>query len=536
MLSFAPIRARLADWRGWLPTAALPLFMFAALTALGGDRGYFYRDAGVHDSNTRKTLAIAENLSPEHNFRLATRIWRDEDGGFEYAFYNRFPVSAYALVKLATLPFGNDLANKLLAAHVLMLMTFCGAALFSYLAIVRIAGSRWVAFAATALAFSGFYAVYYADGVFNEGVMDMFGAALVFHGMVAFVQDGRFRQLAVKTCAALLLGWHVYALLLPFIVLGFGGEAVALIRSAVSSGEKAKAMRLAVASLIRSRYAALAAVAILFGSALLAFNFANEYADFTRETEFARLSLVDALTRRFGLTDYYGELGGLEWDNFIRRQLYRAGVASAPYALARAVGWDIPAREPFDPSLAPAVLGVVATVAALAATAFAPRCRIPLVAAALFGFCWAIPMRYNTFMANHAFESLPYVFLTLTLFALALAGARRLQVGRLRERVGGRVAFAVCAAAAGVFALSVFHAGRLDLDASQADLDKSLMADFSAIGAMTRGKRVIAFPRHFYTTLDYVRKNHYMAGSYWSVSEEVCDPRAADFIVSRYRH
>ena len=293
---------------------------------------------------------------------------------------------------------------------------------------------------------------------------------------------------------------------------------------------------MAVASLIRSRYAALAAVAILFGSAPLALNLANEYADFAGETEFARLSLVDALTRRFGLTDYYGELGGLEWDNFIRRQLYRAGVASAPYALARAVGWDIPAREPFDPSLAPAVLGVVATVAALAATAFAPRCRIPLVAAALFGFCWAIPMRYNTFMANHAFESLPYVFLTLTLFALALAGARRLQVGRLRERVGGRVAFAVCAAAAGVFALSVFHAGRLDLDASQADLDKSLMADFSAIGAMTRGKRVIAFPRHFYTTLDYVRKNHYMAGSYWSVSEEVCDPRAADFIVSRYRH
>ena len=159
MFPFAPIRARLADWRGWLPLAALPLFMFAALTALGGDRGYFYRDAGIHDSNTRKTLAIAENLSPEHDFRLATRIWRDEDGGFEYTLYNRFPASAYALVKLAIMPFGSDLAAKLFAARVLMLLMFCGAALFSYLAIVRIAGSRWVAFAATALAFSGFYAI-----------------------------------------------------------------------------------------------------------------------------------------------------------------------------------------------------------------------------------------------------------------------------------------------------------------------------------------------------------------------------------------
>ena len=537
MFSFASIRPRLAEWRGWLPLAALPIFMFIALIALGGDRGYFYRDAGIHDSNTRKTLAIAENLSPKHNFRLAFSVSLNEDGGFRYDLYSRFPVGGYALVKLATLPFGSDLANKLLAARVLMLMMFCGAATFAHLAIARAVGSRWVAFAAAALAFSGFYAVYYADGVFNEGVMDLFGAALVFHGMVVFVQDGRFPQLAAKTCAALLLGWHVYALILPFTVLGFGGEALALIRSAASSGEKAvmPCARSAISSLIRSRYAALAAVAILFGFAPLAFNLANEYADFAGETEFARPQLVDALTRRFGLTDDYGELGGLEWDNFTRRQLYRAGVASAPYALARAVGWDIPAREPSAPPLAPAVLGAAAAVAALAASALAPRCRIPLAAAALFGFCWAIPMRYNTFMANHAFESLPYVFLTLTLFALALTGARRLPVGRLRERVGGRIAFAVCAAAAGVFAMSVFRAGRLDRDDAEAERDKSLMADFSAIGAMTRGKRVIAFPRHFYTTLDYVRKNHYLAGSYWSASADVCDPRAADFIVSRYR-
>ena len=107
--------------------------------------------------------------------------------------------------------------------------------------------------------------------------MDLFGAALVFHGMTAFVQEGRFRQLLIKTCAALLLGWHVYGLLLPFIILGFGGEALALARSAIAPSEKARAARAAVISLIRSRYAALAAVSILFGSALLAFNFANEY-------------------------------------------------------------------------------------------------------------------------------------------------------------------------------------------------------------------------------------------------------------------
>ena len=69
--------------------------------------------------------------------------------------------------------------------------------------------------------------------------MDPFGAALVFHGMVVFVQEGRFRQLLAKTCAALFLGWRVYALILPFIALGLGGEAIALLRAAVSSNEKA---------------------------------------------------------------------------------------------------------------------------------------------------------------------------------------------------------------------------------------------------------------------------------------------------------
>ena len=93
--------------------------------------------------------------------------------------------------------------------------------------------------------------------------MDPFGAALVFHGMAVFVQEGRFRQLLVKTCAALLLGWHVYALLLPFIALGFGGEAIATLRAARASGERAgisSCARSAISSLARSRCVALAGV------------------------------------------------------------------------------------------------------------------------------------------------------------------------------------------------------------------------------------------------------------------------------------
>ena len=247
MFSFAFKRPRLADWRGWVPTGVL-LAALASLFALGGDRGYFYRegtlhDVGIHTLFTAETLGIAENLSPEHDFRLARRVWIDDGGGFRYALYSRFPVGGYALVKLAIMPFGNDLAAKLAAARALSMLMVCGAALFAYLAVARIAGSRWVALAAALLAFSGLYVLYYADSVFKENVLESLGLALAFHGMVVFVQEGRFRQLLVKVCLALLVGWRVYAMLMPFIALGLGGEARAR-RSFLTGRRERSATRL----------------------------------------------------------------------------------------------------------------------------------------------------------------------------------------------------------------------------------------------------------------------------------------------------
>ena len=448
MLLFASIRPRLSDWRGWLPMATLPLFMFIALLALGGERGYFYRHGGLHSWNTSRTLAIAENLSPERNFRLAHRIFLDEDGDFQYRLYSRFPVGGYALVKLAALPFGNDLAAKLTVARVLALLMFCGAALSVCLAAARIAGSRRVAFAATLLSFSSLYALWYADALFSEATMSLFGAALTFHGMTVFVQEGRFRQLVVKTCAALLLSWHVYALLLPFIALSLGGEALALARSAAAANDKAKAARTAIISLIRSRCAALAAISFLFGASLLAFNLASEYATYGGEGQTTTRSMLN----RIGVNSW-----ATEWDTFTKRQLYRVGVIVTPYALARAAGYDFPVEnnEPYEPALAPAVLGAAAAVAALAALAFVRRWRLLVATAVLFGFCWGILMRYSTYGVSHFFEGLWYMGTAMTLFALALVGARRL----LGARLGGRIAIAAAALAATIFALSVFHAG-----------------------------------------------------------------------------
>jgi len=529
MHSFAPIRPLIANWRGWLPAFALPLVMFIALTALGGDRGFLYRAEGDHDWGTVKNLSIAENLSPEHNFLMALKIWRDEDGGERYVLYSRFPIGGYVLIKLAILPFGNDLAAKLMAARVLMLMMFCGAAALGFLAMSRVVGSRWVALAATLFAFSGFYALYYADAVSGESVMDMFGAGMAFHGMAVFVQEGRFRQLLVKTCAALLLGWHVYALLLPFIFLGFSGEAIALIRAAVSSDEKVRAARAAIMALVRSRYVALAAVSILFGSALLAFNFGGEYMARAAGGGGGGQTSLDSALGRLGVVGHPGRNFAFEWGNFTRRQFYRAGVSSVPYAAARAVGYEFRGWEPLNVDLAPTVWGLAATGAALGALAFARRRRLLMATAVLFGFCWALLARHNAFDQGHTHEAVHFVWLALALFALALAGGRRL----LGKRLGDGAAIAAAAIAALIFALSVFYAGQATEGDHEAERQRAEMADFDAIREMTRGEAVRVFLIH---NSRYVSWDYYLAGIYREDADGGgCEPDVSDFAVSRFR-
>ena len=492
-------------------------------------RGYVYRHGNVHGKTTIRTLAISENLSPEHNFRLATRIWRDEDGEFRYVLYSRFPVGGYALLKLATAPFGSDLTAKLFASRVVALLMFCGAAALAQLSITRLTGSRRVAFAAAPIAFSSLYALWYADGPFGEGVMDAFGAALVFHCMVAFVQEGRFRQLLVKTFAALLLGWHVYALILPFAALGFGGEALALARSTVSSNEKARAARTAIIALARSRYAALAAAAILFGSALLAFNIANEYATYGGELALSDTPALGSMARRLGVNSWQ-----TDWDSFTRRQLYRVGVMVTPYALARAVGWDFPIEnwEPLEPPLAPTALGAAATVAALA---FARRCRlvrILLVNSHALQRLWPQPL-FRRAVVHGAGAGAVHAGAGRRAPAAGRASRRR---GRHRRRRARR---------ADIRPLRI-PAGQIGRDADEAERRKAELADFSAVMETARGKRVQVVWRpnlwrvHRLWNVPEVEwrfwMRYYLAGSYPKWANQ-CSPDAAgaDFTLARYR-
>ena len=531
---FSSIRAALSSIAGRasrldasrvLPPALLILAL-ATLFAFGGDRSYFNR-ATAHKWTSAKNLALAENLSARDNFRLFTGKWfHTQDSSTRYKLYGRFPIGGTALIKLAIAPF-DSLSAKLTAARALALLMFCGAAVFAYLAVARLASSRWIGLAAALIAFSSYYALYFSDEVSNETAMDIFGVALVFHGMAIFVQEGRFRQLLIKACAALLVGWHVYALLLVFIVFGLAGEIVARLRRNGSAGvppARGRKFSLSIlAALIRSRYTALGAAAALFGIVVFGANLANEYYTYEGGAPLTTLSSANAALRKLSLAESAWQ-ESLDWRLFAGQQLYRAGGAALPYALP----WKYGFPEPESPPLAGVAVGILAAVGALAAAALARRHKALWAAVALFGFIWALFLRDNVAARGHDYEALFYLGVPLALFGLALMGARGLW--------GERAVAAAAVAAVAVFAVSAFQiqTGELPGDDPNAETRKAEMADFDAIREKTRGKVVAVFPEvseYGDNSADY-----YLAGSvfirnelkFWKISR-------ADFVVSRSR-
>ena len=468
---------------GWRRSANLPLaLLLLALSTLflfGDDRGLFYRP-GHHDWNSAKYLALAENLSPKHNFALFHSLKPDHDGNSETNFfYHRFPIGGFALIKLAVLPFGDDLSAKILAGRTLMLAFFSAAAVLAYLALSRITGSRWIACAATGLAFSSHFCLYYSDMICTETAVDLFAVMLVFHALTIFVQEGRFRQLLAKTCIALLLGWHVYALLLPFIIFSLAGE---MLRAHTQFPHAAplERMRRLAGLLLRSRSIALGTVALAFGSLVLLPGFVIEWFAAGGTTPIAELPSFHSMMRRMGLeqdASFYDDWAhNLAWPIFLERQFQILGGATLPYSLPGYASFLQLGKHPYSEVMFEDLfsIGVAALAACLVGLCFT-RKRILLAPLALFGFFWILPMRNST--AFHDFESLFYVGVPLTLFSLVLLYLRRLSGEPLMARL------AVAALLAFVF--STYQMSLVGRDVEERNVQAEIIADFQAIRSLT---------------------------------------------------
>ena len=499
---------------------ALLLLALSTVLVFRGDRGHFYRP-GHHDYTSAEHLAVAVNLSPEHNFARFRPLTLDAEGQHEYPLYGRYPIGGYAVIKLATLPFGGSLSAQLYAARVLLLLFFAAAAVMAYLSLSRLTSSRWVALAAVLLGFSSFYFLYYNDMINVEVSIDFFGVMLTFHGMVVFMQDGRFRQLLVKACIALLFGWHVYALLLPFIILGMGSDLIKARSSASSLPIHSQLMR-ASGSLLRSRYLLLGVVSLLFGLCVLGSIFASEYYALDGERSLSELPIFSAIVRRTGgdevLTEAFA--GRLAWGSYLERQFQNIFRTSLPYVFLGPGGSegseDDKGKYPeWTEELWGTFLGVAAYGACIVGLAFA-RHKILLATLSSFGFFWAAPMRHN--VAFHDFESWYYGGIPLALFSLILmyvhkrAGFMRFLIespgwrkagrrkgARRRRWIRRELAIPVTAVlsivAALVFGASSFQMAKANHDLEMVRFHEVVVQDFEVIRKMTKDKVVFVHQR-----------------------------------------
>lgn len=137
------------------------LVLLCALSTLmlfGSDRRHLSRP-GHHSQVSMEHFAIARNLSPAHNFLMFKALTLKNDGTIGYLVHNRFPIGGYALIRLAILPFENDLAAQIHAARILLLLFFCAAVVLGYSSLRRLTPDPLVALTATLIAFSSYYSL-----------------------------------------------------------------------------------------------------------------------------------------------------------------------------------------------------------------------------------------------------------------------------------------------------------------------------------------------------------------------------------------
>ena len=388
--------------RAYVPRFSPGLILLAALTAVfvfGHDRSHFYR-VGHHNWLSSHGLALAANFSPDHAFLMLEHQTLDPEMDSGYRLYHRYPPGAFALTALAIAPF-DGFASQILAARLLMLLFFAAAAVVAWLSLRRLF-DPWAALAAVLLSCSSWYALYYNDMIFNDGP-SLFGVLLAFHGMVVFVQEGRFRQVVVKSCAALLLGWQVYALLLAFIAFG----AVDALRRHMPWGSLREAGR-AAAAILCGRHVTLGVVTLLFGMLVLGFNLANEYRAFGGEVLLTEVPTFRRLLWRFGLLPegaYAAYADRLAWWPYLQQQAASIGGMSLPFLVAG--------------KASPSSVWLMAVGAgACAAVLIAARRRPLLAALAVSGLCWTLPMRHYVFI--HDYQSLFYLGIPLVLWSAVL--------------------------------------------------------------------------------------------------------------------
>ena len=473
--------------------AALAAMVFSWIAGGGFDT--------LHHLLDGQTLAAAANLSPDHRFLMFFRRYTGSDGELLYDVYNRFPIGTYLLTKTVIAPFGDSASVQIFAARLLSVAFFSGAAIFAYLGLRRLTNQPWIALAATLLAFSSYHAFSWGDMISSE-VSGLFGIMLTFHGMVVFAQEGRFRQLLIKAFAAILIGWTVMALLLPFTAFGLASAVFRAMRTIPSSRLADKA-RAAFAAFVSSRHLRLGAAALAFCALVMGFNIANEYIALRGEVPLLDLPSVRSMLRR-ALIDgtIMAEYPGAAGLPLIELQLERIGGMSLPYLVLPALGHDIYGGGAGGAREWGIWLGAVLSAAGLVGLAFT-RYKVVTTSLLLAGWIWALAVRGGAIVPAHEYEALYYIGVPLAVFSIFLTAINR----RIRWNAIGAAGAAVALI---VFGISLLQFARFGY--SENPSQAAVNSDLKAIRKITQGASVCVGPLRnnwgVFLAIDY-----YLAGS-----------------------
>ena len=512
--------------RSFRSVAPLPLLLIGMSTILIfiSKRGLFYRntwDPSNHFSwNASQHLTVAVNFSFSHHLLGFFSQSVDTESNITYSNpYNRFPPSGYVLIKLVTLPFGDDLSNRIYAARVLMLGFFIGAAILAYWSLSRLISSRWIASTVTLMTFSSTQLLLFNDTILTELIPDLFGCMLTLHGIVIFLQEGRFRQLLVKSCLAVLLGWHVLALLFTFIILSQMKELI-LIR-------KVRTVRDGVVSFFVSKYFVLGAVTLGLSILILAYNIGNEYYALNireiRQLSLSDLPSFNSILRRTGLDSNRA----LDLP-FLGDQFTRIGLMSLPFIWSDFFGsnsaesWRM--IEPQN-----LVIGIFVTIVCIVGVVMV-RHKLLAMTALLTGFCWSIPMYPQSI--PHEYDALFYIGIPLLFYTLVLL---------LIRKGSSDMPLASCIALM-VFVVSNYRMGYADRDDSVVEFHETVIEDFDGIRKITRGGNTLVSIRDAEEdSLEFVGArygvHYYLSGSVILFNKFECDHSLdkADFMIQARR-
>lgn len=421
-------------WREGAPWPAL--FLALALSyvfVFGEHRGYFFWALGW---STSVNMSVAANLSLEHGFLGFTRQHTGYSGDLHYAVYNRFPIGAAGLTKLAIAPFEGDLSAQIFAGKTLTALLFCASALLSYFSLQRLHFDRWTAASATLLAFSSFNTLAFADIPVGEGMPFLFGVMLTFHGLTVFAREGRFGQLLAKTAAALLLSYHAAFLILSFVSLSAGA---AIARRA--AGRAAPSIAWLILYSVLS---------FIFFCCVLAFNFVGEMRALGKPGFFSvDIPSAWSALSRIGVLDTYGTWSLETIREVIDLAIRRIGGASVPYAFFDAGPGTVRHYLPEGPL--PLREAGIAAAAICLASLFFMRHRTVIASLLSFSVLWAIATPFTRY---HAFEAIYFVGNSLIFYSVVLKVVTCMAAGRV-------MSFSIFMFAAAVFGVSNVELTRL---------------------------------------------------------------------------